>query len=304
LKLAIIGDVHSCWVEADNDFFNASDYDTVLFVGDLPSFVGSLPTARRISGLHKTAFLIPGNHDATSALQFAAELKQKKRLAALLGAGHAVREAQLRAALGGVKLVAYSVETISFDGKPLGIVAGRPYSMGGDRIYFERHLRQQYGVKSFGDSVAKFRTLIDATPRDILFLSHNGPAGLGNARDDIWGCDFSRNGGDFGDPDLRDAIAYAVAQGKRVHAVIGGHMHHRLKKGGRRKYWQVTRDGVLYINAARVLRIRRNEPGKPRHHIALTISEQGARAEALWINDAGERCAPPPGEAGEAASSL
>jgi hypothetical protein len=42
---------------------------------------------------------------------------------------------------------------------------------------------------------------------------------------------------------------------------------------------------VLYVNAARVPRIRRRAPGQPRHHVALTLDEAGARAEALWVQD-------------------
>ena len=126
--------------------------------------------------------------------------------------------------------------------------------------------------------------------QDIIFLSHNGPAGLGAARDDIWGCDFRPSGGDFGDPDLRAVIDYARAQGKTVHAVMAGHMHHRLKRGGERRCWQTTGDGVLYINAARVPRIRRRAEQQPRHHVALTLDEHGARAQVLWINAHNEIC--------------
>jgi uncharacterized protein (TIGR04168 family) len=230
--------------------------------------------------------MIPGNHDASTALQFLAELKHKDRLSSLLSAGHERRESRLRSALGAVKLTGYSLDLLSWDDGPLGLVAARPYSMGGDRLYFRSFLKRRHGVASFEESAAKLRALVDQAPRDIIILSHNGPAGLGTARDDIWGCDFRREGGDFGDPDLRDAIAYALGRGKKVHAVIAGHMHHRLKgPGGERRYWQTTRNGVLYLNAARVPRIRLRAPGRPRHHISLTLDENGARAEAVWVQD-------------------
>ena len=38
MKLAIIGDVHHAWNEVDTAFFNASDYDALLFVGDIYNF--------------------------------------------------------------------------------------------------------------------------------------------------------------------------------------------------------------------------------------------------------------------------
>jgi uncharacterized protein (TIGR04168 family) len=286
LRLAIVGDVHGCWTAADNDYFNRGPYAALLCTGDLPPLIGSLPTARRLAALRLPAFMIPGNHDASTALQFLAELRHHDRLAALLSLGNERREAALRAALGPVKLVGYSLDRLDWDGRPLGLIAARPYSMGGDRLYFSAYLKRRHEVDSFAASAARLRALVDEAPRDIIFLSHNGPSGLGAARDDLWGCDFRAEGGDFGDPDLRAAIDYALRAGRKVHAVVAGHMHHRLKGGGgERKHWQLQRDGVLYINAARVPRIRRRAAGQPRHHIALTLDENGARAEAVWIQD-------------------
>lgn len=292
MRLAIIGDIHGCWVDADSEYFNRGLYDAVLCVGDLPPLIGSLPTARKLAALRVPAFLIPGNHDATSAPQFLAELKHHPRLAALFSAGQARRETQLRNALGNVKLLGYSLDYLQWD-KPIGLISARPYSMGGERLYFRSYLRRQFGVASFEDSQAKLRALVDQAPSDIIFLSHNGPAGLGSGREDIWGCDFRADGGDFGDPDLRVAIDYAVACGKTVHAVIAGHMHHKLKGGGLRRHWQLRHDGVLYINAARVPRIRaRKTEHEMRHHIALTLDVQGASAAEIWLNAKNEVCTP------------
>lgn len=285
IRLAIVGDVHGCWMAEDTAYFNHSDYDALLCTGDLPPLIGSIPTARKLAGLRKPCYLIPGNHDATGPLQFLAELRHKDRLASALSFGQGWRERRIRRALGPVKMVGYTLDQLPGLGKPLGLIAARPYSMGGDRLYFRSYLRRRHGVASFTDSVSKLAALVDKAPQDIVFLSHNGPAGLGDARDDIWGKDFSRAGGDFGDPDLREAIDYARASGKTVHAVVAGHMHHKLKGiGGERKCWQLERDGVLYINAARVPRIRFKAPGRPRHHIALRLGTEGARAEALWIS--------------------
>lgn len=293
-RLAIIGDIHGCWTDADTEYFNRGHYDAILCVGDLPPLIGSLPTARKLAALRVPAFLIPGNHDATSAPQFLAELKHNSSLAALFSAGHARRETRLRKALSAVKLVGYSLDRLEWQGKPLGLISGRPYSMGGDRLYFRSYLQRRFGVASFEDSITKLRALVDQAPQDIVFLSHNGPAGLGSARDDIWGCDFRATGGDFGDPDLRAAIDYAVTCGKTVHAVVAGHMHHKLKGGGLRRHWEISRNGILYVNAARVPRIRaRNTAHEMRHHVALTLDAKGAAAEAIWINAQNEVCASP-----------
>jgi uncharacterized protein (TIGR04168 family) len=295
MRLAIVGDVHGCWVEADCEYFNRGQYDALLCTGDLPPLIGSLPTARKLAALHLPAYMIPGNHDATGPFQFLAELRHRDRLAAWLSFGQGWRENRLRRALGSVQLVGYSLDLLPWQERSLGLITARPYSMGGDRLYFRAYLQRRHGITSFDDSTSTLRALVDQAPADVIFFSHNGPAGLGAARDDIWGCDFRSEGGDFGDPDLRVAIDYALRCGKRVHAVIAGHMHHRLKAGGgERKCWQLTRDGVLYLNAARVPRIRRRAPGQPRHHIALTLNAGGARAEVVWIDSRNEICQPSP----------
>lgn len=277
LELALIGDVHGCWTDADTAYFNSAAYAALLFTGDLPPFVGAGPVARRLSGLRVPAYLVPGNHDGAGAWQFLAELRGRTRLAAILGAGQPARERRLRAALGPVKLVGYSIDPLA---PGLSLIAARPYSMGGDRLYFASHLARAWNVHGLEDSAARLCALVDQAPGAIVFLAHNGPSGLGEARDDIWGCDFRRGGGDFGDRDLRAAIDHACASRKPVLAVVAGHMHRRLRGGGERRAWQVERDGVLYVNAARVPRIRRDGT---RHHVALTIDDAGVRAREIWV---------------------
>jgi uncharacterized protein (TIGR04168 family) len=287
-RLAVIGDVHGCWTADDAEYFNRGPYDALLCTGDLPRIIGSIPTAKKLSALNIPAFMVPGNHDATSALQFLAELNHSARLADVLGLGQARREAALRRALHPVKLGGYSLDLLPWSGKPLGLLTARPFSMGGDRFYFRAFLKRRFGVSDFNESAAKLCALVDQAPQDLVFLSHNGPAGLGAARDDIWGCDFRPEGGDFGDPDLRIAIEHARVSGRRVHAVVAGHMHHGLKGGGKRKCWQLVRDGTLYVNAARVPRIRFKATGQPRHHIALNIREEGSNADEIWTGFSAE----------------
>ena len=69
-------------------------------------------------------------------------------------------------------------------------------------------------------------------------------------------------------------IAYARAGGKRVLAVIAGHMHLRTKQGVERP-WREERDGTVYINSARVPRIFSAADGTRRHHLAMCISANG-----------------------------
>ena len=110
-------------------------------------------------------------------------------------------------------------------------------------------------------------------------LDHrHGPAGLGDRADDIWGVDFAPGAGDHGDGDLQTAVAYAQEKGKRVTAVVAGHMHHTLKDGGQRR-WHVERDGVHYVNAARVPRIDLGW----HHHILLEIGADGVGVTAVAV---------------------
>ena len=62
-------------------------------------------------------------------------------------------------------------------------------------------------------------------------------------------------------------------------AVVAGHMHHRLKGGGERR-WLVERAGVLYVNAARVPRI--DGDGR-RYHVRLETDGETARAELIAV---------------------
>ena len=115
-----------------------------------------------------------------------------------------------------------------------------------------------------------------------MFVSHNGPVGLGSGADDMWGCDFMPNGGDWGDPDLRVAIDHARQAGKKVLAVVAGHMHIRTKQGIERP-WKLEVDDTLYINAARVPRIFSGSEDVFRHHVAVTISEGGVQAHEVLL---------------------
>jgi uncharacterized protein (TIGR04168 family) len=133
------------------------------------------------------------------------------------------------------------------------------------------------------DSAARLRALFDAIPKGepIVVLAHCGPAGLGDQRGDLYGRDFHPDAGDWGDPDLAEALAHAKATDKRVLAVVAGHMHHFLRGGGLRR-WHDRRDEVLHVNAARVPRRRSGRTGDQGHHARLTLSEDGVTVEEVW----------------------
>lgn len=283
MKLAIVGDIHGFWDDHDTAYFNASDYDGILFVGDFARWTGSLPVARSLARLTRPAWAIPGNHDAVSTLQLAAEMKNWRLLGGLAGITMSRRVRKLARALGPVKLGGFSLDTL--DGG-LGLLTARPHAMGPDRFYYRGYLKRRFRVGGFEASRKRLEALVDRAPERLIFLAHNGPAGLGDNPEAPFGCDFDPARGDFGDPDLRGAIDHARACGRKVLAVVAGHMHHRRRLTHTlRKTW--AREGeTLYLNAAHVPRMRRD--GSRRHHIALYINAAEVSAETLFISEQGE----------------
>ena len=282
-QIAIIGDIHEQWSEADNAYFNRSNYDLLLFVGDLTSILSLKRTpfvAKRIGRLKKPALMIAGNHDIHNLLQMLAEVMDNRRLAVLTGRRHAVFHERLQRWLGPVTLGGYSSHFLQAGDVAFDVILARPCSMGGANINFAPMLRDVYGVHDMDTSVERLRACVDQTRSDrIIFLAHNGPSGLGGAPDDLWGRDFGQNiGGEWGDDDLRQAIDYACAQGKRVEVVVAGHMH-LFTKHGEERPWRRWRDGVQYINAARVPRVR--EAG--RHHVRVVLNGVGAEVSEQFV---------------------
>lgn len=277
MKLAVIGDVHHAWDDDDTAYFNASDHDAILFVGDLYNFSiqRGLAAATELAKLQKPALLVPGNHDAIHPALLAAEITGRQSLIKLASYGTRQRVRELREAVGGVEVGGYSVHRLQDD---LDVIVARPHSMGGSSISFAPHLADAYGVTNHEESVRKLKQCVDDSSAErVLFLAHNGPKGLGEGRQDLWGCDFRREQGDFGDNDLREAIDYACEGGKRVLAVVAGHMHHKLRGGGVRA-WSEERAGILYVNAARVPRIFEERGSTYHHHIDLLVEHDGAEA--------------------------
>lgn len=278
----MIGDVHGHLDDEDVAQLDAAGYDRVLFVGDLAGLrlESTLAVARTIARLETPVLLVPGNHDAPNAVQLLAEILDAPRLARLADVDTEGRVEALDRALGDATLCGWSRHALADD---LDCIAGRPHSMGGPSLSFAPYLARAFGVSSLEDSSRRLRELVDASEApNLLFFAHNGPSGLGDARDSIWGKDFDKLGGDFGDPDLADAVAYARSRGRRVVGVVAGHMHRRTR-GGRRRESVVERDGTLYVNAAEVPRVW-SEGGRPRrHHVRLTWDAGVLRAEeVIW----------------------
>lgn len=285
MRIGVVGDVHLAWDDRDVSLLDAAGYDLVLFVGDLAGYgaEGAVRVAGSIAKLRTPALVLPGNHDAVTTLQLGAEVfYSSELLRSVLAVGMSQRVARLRRALGSVTLCGYSLHRYEQHG--VAIVAGRPHTIGGPRVAFRRYLAQAFRVRTMQESTAKLRGLFDqcSATETIVVLAHCGPTGLGAQRESIYGNDFRPEQGDWGDPDLADALDHARATGKRVAAVVAGHMHHRLRGGGERT-WYVERDGVHHVNAARVPRRRRAADGSSeRHHVQLAIDGGRVTVEPVW----------------------
>ena len=288
IRLGIIGDVHLQFNDRDVDYFNQSELDVLLFVGDLAKYTGR--GGRRISRvlgqLTKPSFVIPGNHDNVSAVQMLMEALGVSSIAQPLGRKQAQQHQRFEADCSPVVVCGYSVHPIREGAEGFDLIAGRPHSMGGHRVHFQRYLSEVYGVSTMEDSKRLLRQCVDqSTQENVVFLAHNGPSGLGARREDIWGCDFRAEEGDHGDPDLEDAIAYAKGIGKRVLLVAAGHMHHRLRGGGERE-WCVHRDAIHYVNAACVPRIEVRDGARWHHHVQVDLKGDTVTVKPVVIRHA------------------
>jgi len=286
VRIAVVGDIHLLWDERDTRALDDCGYDLVLFVGDLAGFGldGALRVAHDIAEMKTPALVLPGNHDAVTAPQLAAEVLMRTPDLAreALALRMTARVQALANALSPIPLCGYSLHP--FEAHGLTVLAARPHSLGGPRLAFRRYLASRFNVRRMTDSVDRLCALFDAVPesQQILVLAHNGPSGLGSSRHAIFGCDFRTGDGDWGDPDLGEALQYARDCGKRVLGVVAGHMHHAVRGGGERA-WLVERHGLVHVNAARVPRYRAGAHSEERHHVRLTLENGRISAEPVWL---------------------
>ncbi|HRP68112.1 MAG TPA: metallophosphoesterase [Turneriella sp.] len=292
MKLAIIGDMHQQFDADDISFFNASDYDALLFVGDLasknPESVFKL--LPHLESLTKPAYLILGNHDTTGIRQLIGEITHADFLVQLGTPAQTERMERLKNTLKHVTLCGYSIHDLG----DIRLLAARPFSMGDSRaskvahpmrltVNFKPYMQKNYNVATLQDSALKLQSLINAVNPPYLILAHNGPYGLGKKVTDLFGADFLPEETDFGDRDLKAAIDYAHKIGKPPLAVVAGHMHYPTKHGNIMKEWYKVQEDVHYINAARWPRIFRNEGRLVHHHVALSFEGKNCIVEAREI---------------------
>ena len=273
-NLTVVGDIHRWWRPADATYLERVRPDLTLFVGDLGD--EDVEIVRAVANLPIDKVVMLGNHDAWQSFGRKTATDRLRECLALLGEDH----------------LAYSVREVPAAG--ISVVGARPFSWGGQSLRSPELYDEIYGIHTMRQSAA---AIVDAARnaqhRDIVILAHNGPLGLGDETHDIFGKDFGKPGGDWGDRDLALAIQRIEGSGLRVRAVIAGHMHHRLvhPRGGERTRF-VRRDGTLFCNAAYVPRVRQGEDGEELSYFLRTNWRAGEclGLEEVWVDVHGDEC--------------
>ncbi|PJZ54811.1 metallophosphoesterase [Leptospira adleri] len=288
LKLALVGDIHGFWDRKDNEYFDNSNYDAILITGDFPGYLplSGLKVTRGIANLKKKVYWIPGNHDSTNAVQLLGEILHSKWMIRLGGIGHRFRLTRLKRRMGDTICMGYSVADL--DSKTV-LVGARPLSMGGS-LNFLPLLKKEFGVSSERESFERMKSLYPKIQgKECVLLAHNGPAGYGSKRDDIWGCDFRKKGGDWGDRDLLHFIEFLKERGEKVSLVLAGHMHHHIRDLGRDRTWKVNENSTHAVNAAKVPRILKDKEGNSfRHHVRLERKNGVWDCQEIFVGKKGE----------------
>ncbi|MEL6400135.1 MAG: TIGR04168 family protein [Cyanobacteria bacterium J06607_6] len=277
LRIAVIGDVHDQWDEADIAALHSLEIDLALFVGDFGN--EAVAVVRSIAGLSLPKAAIFGNHDAW----YTATPWGRKKCPYDRAQEDWV---QLQMELLGDADVGYGKR--DFPQLGLTVIGGRPFSWGGSEWKYEAFYRDRYNVHNFAESLARIKQAVDDAAFDtLIFMGHCGPTGLGDTPESPCGRDWPPIGGDFGDPDLAEAIVYAQQQGKTVPLVTFGHMHHALRHRQDRQRQRLSRDdqGTIYLNAACVPRIVRTAAHCARNFSIVALERsQVQRILLTWVD--------------------
>ncbi len=280
VRIAVVGDVHNQWDDEDEAALLSLKVDLVLFVGDFGN--EAVDIVEQVAQLPIPSAIALGNHDAWhSATPWGRQKCPYDRS----------REDRVQQQLDalGANHVGYGKR--EFLEQQLSVVGGRPFSWGGPDWKYADFYSERFGIGSMQDSGDRIVEAVRQTQhKTLIFLSHNGPAGLGDQPEAPCGRDWRPIGGDYGDPDLQSAIRTAKASGKQVPLVAFGHMHHNLRhrKDRLRQRVCLSSDGTLYLNAACVPRVA--ELNSVRHSnfsVVQLIDKQVAQVQSVWVSAQG-----------------
>ncbi len=278
IRIAIVGDVHDQWEEADAIALEHLGVDLVLFVGDFGNEAVELVS--RLAALDRPKAAIFGNHDAWYT---ASDWGRSKRPYD----PSAEDRVQQQTDLLGTSCVGYG--KLDFPHLNLAVVGSRPFSWGGSQWKYNDFYESRYGVNSFEASTQRIvENAQNTSCEHLIIIGHNGPTGLGDDPESICGKDWGEPiGGDYGDPDLAAAISILQAQGKSIPLVTFGHMHHKLRHTKERlRQPIVVRPETVYLNAARCPRILSTIERTLRNFSLVTmIDGKVAQAGLVWITE-------------------
>jgi uncharacterized protein (TIGR04168 family) len=280
IRIAIVGDVHGQWDERDESALISLGVDLALFVGDFGNEAVEL--VEQVAEMSIPIAVALGNHDAWySATVWGRQKCPYDRR-------YEDRVQQQLEALGAAH-IGYSQR--DFPQMQFGIVGGRPFSWGGPDWKHADFYADRFDVHSMQDSCDRIvQAAQQSRCETLIFVSHNGPTGLGNRPEDPCGRDWIPIGGDYGDPDLDQAIATTKASGKRVCLVAFGHMHHALRHTRQqlRKRIHVGDDGTVYLNAACVPRVLEQGGTSYRNFSLVSLAAgQVVQIESVWASSEG-----------------
>ncbi|MCB9883055.1 MAG: TIGR04168 family protein [Planctomycetes bacterium] len=260
-EIWFLGDLHGHFDEEDRKLLCQKDPALTVFVGDLGDEDPKM--ARRVAELPLKTGCILGNHDAWLSFRTKAPTEALLESLEILGDRH----------------LAYA--SLDLDALGVSVIGARPFSWGGPSLRSPELYSELYGVLDHESSAAKIVEVArGARYRNLVIVAHNGPYGLGKRSSDIFGKDFGRPGGDWGDLDLQLALRKLEACGFEIPLVVAGHMHHLLfhPRGEFRKRCLVT-PTTVYVNIARVPRIFRTSDGDTVRHYASARFDDGKLIE-------------------------
>jgi uncharacterized protein (TIGR04168 family) len=280
VRIAVVGDIHNQWDHEDEAALVSLEVDLALFVGDFGN--EAVDIVAQVAQLPIPSAIALGNHDAWHS---ATPWGRKK---CPYDRSREDRVQQQLDALG-TNHVGYGKREIPE--QQLSIVGGRPFSWGGPNWKYEDFYLERFKISSMQDSGERIIEAVQQTQHNtLIFLSHNGPAGLGAQPEAPCGRDWQPIGGDYGDPDLRSAIQTAKALGKHIPLVAFGHMHHNLRhrKDRLRQRVRLDSDGILYLNAACVPRVAALDSVRYSNFSVVQLTDgQVAQVHSVWVSAQG-----------------
>ncbi|MBD2149910.1 TIGR04168 family protein [Pseudanabaena sp. FACHB-1277] len=282
IKIAVVGDVHELWQPIEDRLaLQALGVDLVLFVGDFGN--EAVEVVRAIASLDIPKAIILGNHDAWYSTGNPHSKNPSKKQCPYDRTKEDRVQQQLE--ILGETHVGYG--WLDFPELRLSVVGARPFSSGGSKWKKQHFYRDRYGINCFTESTQRITEAVKQTSQDtLIFLGHSGPWGLGADEHSPCGKDWKPVGGDYGDPDLMEAISKSYGMGKQIPLVTFGHMHHRLRHNSQRTREAIaTNDmGTVFLNAACSPRLIIESDQTYRSFSIVTLeSGQVQQISLLWL---------------------